>query len=74
MTNDWKMAPLSWCPLQSGHVPRNNSSYTQLAEQLYEEPTSSISSYTIDHNAEHPMAYKPGGPMSRKVDVDKVNV
>ena len=74
MTNDWKMEPLSWCPLQSGHVARNNSSYPQLAEQLYEEPTSSINSYSIDHNAEHPMAYKPGGPMSRKVDVDKVNV
>ena len=59
MTNDWKMDSLSWCPLQSGHVPRNNSSYPQLAEQLYEEPTSSISSYSIDHNAEHPMAWWP---------------
>ena len=73
MTNDWKMVPLSWCPLQSGHVARNNSSYPQLAEQLDEESTSSID-YSINHNAEHPIAYKPGGPMSRKVDVNKVNV
>ena len=47
MTNDWRMVPLSWCPLQSGHVARNNSSYPQLAEQLDEEPTSSINSYGI---------------------------
>ena len=73
MTNDWKMVPLSWCPLQSGHVAWNNSSYPQLAEQLDEESTSSID-YSINHNAEHPIAYKPGGPMSRKVDVNKVNV
>ena len=49
MTNDWEVAPLSlgvtasrcplvspgvpWCPLQSGHVARNNSSWPQLAEQ-----------------------------------------
>ena len=55
MTNDWKMVPLSWCPLQSGHVARNNSSYPQLAEQLDEEPTSSINSYSINQMQNTPL-------------------